>query len=123
VTRPVDRKPSGEGSPDSDLETVIRDLYAFADTPYNDVGENENYDFASEYDRTDRERFRELFKNAAVVLQATVPELAGKLMISHPTVERWTTGKTAPLPPFRRTYIRALADVGKERLSAYSYAL
>ena len=118
VTRPVDIAPSGEGAADSDLETSIRELNAFAETDWQRVGSELGHS-----DRLDEQEFHKLFVRAKSVLRAGVPELARELSVSFPTVEGWTSGEFAPHPIFRRTYLRALADIGQERLRALPYSL
>jgi hypothetical protein len=117
VTRPLDITPSGEGTTDSDLEKSIRELSAFAETDWRLAG-NE----FGRSDRPDERQFHELFLRAKTALGTNDHELARELMISIPTVERWTRGETAPAPIGRRTYLRALADVGQKRLRTLSYA-
>jgi hypothetical protein len=115
VARPVDRKPSGEGATDSDLQTLVRDLYSFAQTDWHQGSEN---------DLSDRELFRALFLRAKAALAKHDRELAHELVVPTPTIERWATGVTSPHSIFRRAYLRTLAGVGQKRLTAhYSCAL
>jgi hypothetical protein len=118
VARPFDITPSGEGATDSDLETSIRELSAFAKTDWRRAG-----DEFGRSDRPDQREFHELFLRAKTALRTNDQELARELLISIPTAERWASGESAPRPFFRRTYLRALADIGQKRLRDRSYAL
>ena len=120
VTRPVDIKPSAEGGYDrvSDLQETVRSLREFAETDWRQVG-NE----FGRRDRPDKRQFHDLFLRAKSIFAGKDTEIADALMVDIPTIDCWTSGELAPHPIGRRTYLRALANIGQEKLRTYSHSL
>ena len=106
------RRNSNEADRVSDLRKLVKELSALADSDYK----YSSGWFNSDYDRSDRETFRELFKWAEASLSTPRAKLASVLVVSQPMLEAWATGEGAPLPRFRRTTLRALANIGHQRL-------
>jgi predicted DNA-binding transcriptional regulator AlpA len=68
------------------------------------------------YDRSDRSSFAELIRAAQLVLEIDDRELAHRLGVSRPTINRWASGDTAPHPIARPGVVSELEDWANEKL-------
>lgn len=71
------------------------------------------------YERSDRASFAKLIGAAQLVLEINDRELAHRLGVSRPTINRWANGDTAPHPIARQGVVSELKDWANEKLKLH----
>ena len=67
---------------------------------------------------TEDDYFRDIIRDVRVVLELSDQNLADELLVSRPTISRWSRGVNLPHPALRKPIVKWIAAEAAQRLRA-----